>query len=237
VYGNLDYSFNKYHRHIQAHDEWYPDRKSKTLGHKNGGQCNPNMKQSKFMVLQHQTLPRGCYREIQKYNLCSNQKGKEACLNEKISIMEVCPDHILEGLREKRKWILRAQAIDNETYKRAMKVSDYNKGKSVGDLTIRDWSYGSPKNMRSDSTWEDDRYDPTKFPHPHRYDNVNFKEQEYTDVFGGTKGDGERAELDFYAYKLSSGTSNAEIDQKKKQRKDDLKTMVGEVDALNKKEE
>lgn len=158
-------------------------------------------------------------------------------MNEKISIMEVCPDHILEGLREKRKWILRAQAIDNETYKRAMKVSDYNKGKSVGDLTIRDWSYGSPKNMRSDSTWEDDRYDPTKFPHPHRYDNVNFKEQEYTDVFGGTKGDGERAELDHYAYKLSSGTSNAEIDQKKKQRKDDLKTMVGEVDALNQKEE
>lgn len=43
VYGNLDYSFNKYHRHIQAHDEWYPDRKAKALGHKNGGQCNPNM--------------------------------------------------------------------------------------------------------------------------------------------------------------------------------------------------
>lgn len=102
--------------------------------------------------------------------------------------MEVCPDHILESLREKRKWFLRAQAIDNETYKRAMTVGDYNKGKSVSDLTIRDWSYGSPKNMRSDSTWEDDRYDPIEHPHPHRYDNVNFKDQEYTNVFGGTIG-------------------------------------------------
>lgn len=49
-------------------------------------------------------------------------------MNEKISIMEVCPDHVLEGLREKRKWVLRAEAIDNETYKRAMSVSDYNMG-------------------------------------------------------------------------------------------------------------
>merc|ERR1712167_264209 len=134
----------------------------------NGGQCNPNMKQSKFMTLQYSTIPRGCYREIQKYHACAAKEGKEACLNQKISIMEVCSDHILESLREKRKWYLRAETIDNETYKRAMTVGDYNKGKSVSNLTIRDWSYGSPKNMRSDSTWEDDRYDPTKFPHPHR---------------------------------------------------------------------
>lgn len=129
--------------------------------------------------------------------------------------MEVCPDHVLEALREKRKWFLRAQAIDNETYKRAMTVGDYNKGKSVTDLTIRDWSYGSPKNMRSDSTWEDDRYDPTKFPHPHRYDNVNFKEQEYTDVFGGTKGQAATEELDKYKYDWRTGTSNAEIEHHK----------------------
>jgi len=170
------------------------------------------MKNSKFMTLQAQMMPKGCYREIQKYHACTAQSSKDACVNQKISIMEVCPDHVLEALREKRKWFLRAQAIDNETYKRAMSVSDYNKGKSVSDLTIKDWSYGSPKNMRSESTWEDDRYDPTKFPHPHRYDNVNFKEQEYIDVFGGTKGEGARAELDFYKYDWRTGTSNAEID-------------------------
>ena len=67
VYGNLDYSFKKYHRHYQAHDDWYPDRKNKTLGHKNGSQTNPNMKQSKFMALQPNYIPKGCFREIQKY--------------------------------------------------------------------------------------------------------------------------------------------------------------------------
>lgn len=151
--------------------------------------------------------------------------------------MEVCPDHILESLREKRKWFLRAQAIDNETYKRAMTVGDYNKGKSVSDLTIRNWSYGHPKNMRSDSTWEDDRYDPRKYSHPHRYDNINFPEQEYTDVFGGTKGSGAEKERNHYKYDLFSGTSNAEIQHASEKRRNNLKTLVEEVNDLNKKEE
>lgn len=151
--------------------------------------------------------------------------------------MEVCPDHILEQMREKRKWFLRAQVIDNETYKRAMVVGDYNKGKSVSDLTIRDWSYGSPQNMRSDSTWEDDRYDPIKFPHPHRYDNANFPEQEYTDVFGGTKGHAAQKEMDKYKYNFWGTTSEAEIEHQKLKRKESLATLAKEVDELNKKEE
>jgi len=153
VYGNLDYSFNKYHRHYQAHDDWYPDRKGKTLGHKNGGFCQPNMKNSKFMTLQPSNIPRGCYREIKRYQSCAAEHGSNSCTNEKISIMEVCPDHVLEGLREKRKWFLRAEAIDNQTYKRAMKVSDYNKGRTVSDLEIKDWSHGSARNLRTDTTW------------------------------------------------------------------------------------
>jgi len=48
--------------------------------------------------------------------------------------MEVCPQHVLEALRERRKWWLRAESIDNTTYKRAMEVSEYNQGRSVSDL-------------------------------------------------------------------------------------------------------
>jgi hypothetical protein len=66
--------------------------------------------------------------------MCAASNSQEACFNDKISIMEVCPDHVLEGLREKKKWYLRAEMIDNDTYKRAMTVSDYNRGKSVSDL-------------------------------------------------------------------------------------------------------
>jgi len=153
LWGNLDYTFNKNHRHIQAHDDWYPDRKNKTLFLKNGGQCNLNMKQSKFMTLKPSEIPKGCYREIRKYQSCAADKGTGNCSNEKISIMEVCPDHVLEGLRERRKWFMRAEAIDNATYKRAMSVSDYNKNRSVSDLELKDWSFGHPRNLRSDSVW------------------------------------------------------------------------------------
>jgi hypothetical protein len=152
---------------------------------------------------------------IKKYQSCAEGQGKDACLNEKLSIMEVCPDHILEGLREKRKWYLRAQAIDNETYKRAMSVSDYNKGRSVSDLTIRNWTYGQPKNLRTSSTWTDDRYDPKVYSHPHRYDSENFPEMEYKDVFGGTMGDGEREELAKHTIGLFSGKSTAMLDLEK----------------------
>ena len=123
--------------------------------------------------------------------------------------MEVCPDHVLEGLREKKKWYLRAEMIDNDTYKRAMTVSDFNRSRSVSDLKLKTWDHGKTANMRSDSIWQDDRYDPTKYSHPHRYDNVNFPEQEYRDFFGGTTGTAESEEYERNRLGLFSETSNA----------------------------
>jgi len=105
------------------------------------------------MTLQPNFIPRGCYKEIRKYQLCSSKASPDACINDKISIMEVCPDHVLEGLKEKKKWYLRAEVIDNETYKRAMSVGEYNKGKSVSDLQLKTWEYGKGGNLRSDSVW------------------------------------------------------------------------------------
>ena len=146
------------------------------------------MKNSKFMTLVPQQIPRGCYREIRKFQACNSANGaaNQVCKDQKLSIMEVCPDHVLEGLREKKKWFARAETIDNETYRRAMQVSDYNRGRSVSDLSLKTWTFG--ENLRSDSYYEDNRYDPMKFSHPHRNDNVNFPEQEYKDFFGGTIG-------------------------------------------------
>ena len=97
--------------------------------------------------------------------------------------------------------------IDNDTYKRAMTVSDFNKGRSVSDLKLKTWDYGKTANLRSDSLWQDDRYDPTKYSHPHRYDNVNFPEQEYIDFFGGTKGTAEAAEYEANRLSITSGSS------------------------------
>ena len=197
LYGSLDYSFQKYHKQYQAHDDWVPDRKARTLGTRQGGHCNPVMKNSKFMTLVPSMIPRGCYREIRKFQSCQSSSGTpEACQSQKLNIMEVCPDHILEGLREKKKWFARAEVIDNETYRRAMQVSDYNRGRSVSDLKLKTWEHGST--LRSDSVYQDDRYDPTKFSQAHRNDNVNFPEQEYKDVFGGTVGAAKAKEHEKY---------------------------------------
>jgi len=84
--------------------------------------------------------------------------------------MEVCPEHVLEGLKEKKRWYARATAIDNATYKRAMEVSDYNRGRTVSDLKLKTWSSGNRENLRSDSMWIDDRYDPEVYHHNHRND-------------------------------------------------------------------
>lgn len=234
LYGNLDYSLNKTHRHYQAHDDWYPDRKAKTLGHKQGSMCQPNLKTSKYMTLAPSMIPRGCQREIKKYQICeAGAKNKEECLNDKISIMEVCPDFILEELREKKKWYLRAESIDNETYKRAMQVSDYNRGRSVSDIDLAN----RPTNLHPGSMWADDRYNPTKHSHPHRYDNINFPEQEYKDFFGGTLGDAEKAERERHRLDLS-GRSQAMNDHDKARRMEKLKArdVVNQVNDLNKSE-
>jgi len=113
----------------------------------------PNMKNSKYMTLVPNFIPRGCYREIRKFQMCSakNSGNAEVCLNDKISIMEVCPEHILEGLREKKKHMLRAEVIDNETYRRAMQVGDYNRNRSVSDLDLKTWAHG--KSLRTESAY------------------------------------------------------------------------------------
>ena len=139
--------------------------------------------------------------------MCSKKNGEDACLQDKINIMEVCPEHVLEGLREKKKWYLRAEVVDNDTYRRAMSVSDYNKGKSVTELQLKTWASGKSGELRTDSVWEDDRYSPVKYPHPHRFDSVNFPEMEYKDVFGGTIGEKEKKDLEYYKIGLMSGKS------------------------------
>mmetsp|Transcript_14273 Transcript_14273/g.10320 ORF Transcript_14273/g.10320 Transcript_14273/m.10320 type:complete len:195 (+) Transcript_14273:326-910(+) len=187
------------------------------------------------MALNPTFIPRGCHKEIRKYQICAEKNGDgAACFNDKISIMEVCPDHVLEGLKEKKKWYLRAEVIDNETYRRAMTVGDYNKGRSVSDLKLKTWEYGMPQNLRTDSLWQDDRYNPTKYSHPHRYDNVNFPQQEYRDVFGGTLGEGEKKEQSYYKPSFFSGESHASKDFQNLQRAKSVKEAVKEANHLKK---
>jgi len=90
--------------------------------------------------------------------------------------------------------------------------------------------------MRSDSLWQDDRYNPTVYSHPHRNDNVNFPQQEYKDFFGGTEGTAAKEEYEKYQLSLSNGTSKAMHEHASAKRMAKLRDAVAEVDNLNHKD-
>ena len=99
--------------------------------------------------------------------------------------MEVCPKWVLETLREIKRFAMRATLIDNQTYRREMKVSDYNQGRSL--RAIKKENLTEPE-IRSDSYWSDDRYNPTVYPAPDQNTNVNLGNHViYNDVLGGNR--------------------------------------------------
>jgi hypothetical protein len=205
LYGSIDYTFNKTQIHTQAHNDWYLDRKNKPLGNLQGGLQDPLGMVPDSIGFYPHLIPRGCVKQINLFKKCVKKLGKREgaeggkCFSDKIGIMEICPDHVLDELKEKKKMMIRAQLINNETYRRAMTVTDYNKGRSVSDLKLKSWGFG--ESLRPDSYWVDDRYDMKKHPHMHRYDNVNFPKQEYSDFSGGTIGQKEKKKISDHTFK------------------------------------
>jgi len=65
---------------------------------------------------------------------------------------------------------------------------------------------------------------------------VNFPEQEYKDVFGGTIGNAAAAERDEHNIGLTSNTSTAMMDAAAQRRKDMLISAAKQVDDLNKED-
>lgn len=185
VDGILDYTYNKYNATTVGHFHMHEDKKNKPFKQANGGDRNflksPFVSPTYVKIL----LPKGCAKEVQKYKSCIINKGDaKKCVDEKINIMEVCPKWSLELLRERKKFIMRATLIDNETYRRAMKVSDYNVGRSLKD--IKEDVKGQP-DVRTESYWYDDRYDPTKYPSADQNTNVVLGDVTYSDPLGGNK--------------------------------------------------
>ena len=191
-YGSIDYTTNKLNKTPMKDDmDWNPmDDKSTPPGAKSHGHLNESEDSpfNGYPVYYQHPIVRGCAKEIHKFTLCA-EKGSSTnnCYNERINVMEVCPYFELQKLKEFRKLMLRAEVIDNMTYRRAMEVSDYNKGRTVSDIR-----YHNAEKLKPDSYYSDDRYQAHKISHPHRDDVHNFPEHEYADMYGGTVGQSER---------------------------------------------
>jgi hypothetical protein len=188
VDGSIDYTYSKYNKETIGHFDMHENRKNKPFRNKDGALRVPNFAKAPiYPVYAIEHFPKGCNRQITNYKKCvKNKKDPSKCLDDKISIMEICPKWVLEILREKKRVLLRATLIDNETYRRAMKVESYNQGRTLRDLKDDNKNL----NVRGDGYWYDDRYNPTVYPSADQNTNVNLGyDPLYNDVLGGNNVD------------------------------------------------
>jgi hypothetical protein len=186
VDGIIDYTYNKYNTTSIGHFHMHENRKNKPFKTRSGGDRVKTTRNFILPTYVHHYYPMGCNREIKHYKDCvKDKKEVSQCIDKKINIMEVCPKWVLEDLREKKRILMRATLIDNETYRRAMRVSSYNQGRSLRN--IQEDIKGQP-HVRHDSYWADDRYNPTVYPSPDHNSNINLGDNIiYNDTLGGNR--------------------------------------------------
>jgi hypothetical protein len=54
--------------------------------------------------------------------------------------------------------MVKVQLLANSRYRDCMEVSDYNKGRTVADISDKDFLDGTKKYLRPDTMWADERY-------------------------------------------------------------------------------
>jgi len=65
----------------------------------------------------------------------------------------------LDELKEKTRFLSKVAGITNNVYRRAMEISDYNKGRTLKDVEYdKTWVHGTRNYLRPDTMWPDERY-------------------------------------------------------------------------------
>jgi len=103
-------------------------------------------------------LPRACVRTLQAFKRCEMVNGEGTCKNQEKEILEICPAWSLDELKEKHRFNMKVSAINALQYRRAMEVSDYNKGRTIKDISDKTWIDGTREHLRPDTLWADERY-------------------------------------------------------------------------------
>lgn len=88
----------------------------------------------------------------------ANDEKSDVCQEEQNNIMSICPSWALHNLKEKKLSLLKNEAMSNHKYREVMEVGPYNKGRTVADVPLRNWSDGNRHNLRPNTLWADDRY-------------------------------------------------------------------------------
>jgi hypothetical protein len=65
--------------------------------------------------------------------------GAKKCGGEAYDILSVCPNWALDHMKEKNRFHAKAVAINNKVYASAMKEEEYNKGRTISDVSDKTW--------------------------------------------------------------------------------------------------
>ena len=106
-------------------------------------------------------LPHICHVRHKDVKRCRmvNENDDGRCVPEIEGLLQECPNFALKIMNRMKNFNSRVKNIQRKEYKEAMQVSDYNKGRTMGDLESgAKYSDGSSYNLRPDTMWADDRY-------------------------------------------------------------------------------
>lgn len=111
------------------------------------------------LQVSYEPIPVACVRPLQKFYRCRMINGEERCQKEADDFLAQCPNPVLSELRNKKLTQARHRQIQLEDYRKAIEVSDYNKGRSVAAVPANaHWTWGTRSYLRPDSLWADERY-------------------------------------------------------------------------------
>jgi hypothetical protein len=108
---------------------------------------------------QKELFPLPCIRSVNKFKLCKMLNGEEKCETEGQDILQICPNFILDQMRNNKLQKQYHQLIQKKEYNEATTVSDYNQGRSIQE--VADWKryiHGTRAHLRPDTIWADERY-------------------------------------------------------------------------------
>jgi len=72
--------------------------------------------------------------------------------------LEVCPNWALDEMKEKSRQFMKIVGVQDNIYRRAMQVSDYNKSRTVSQISDKTWIDGTRFHLRPDTMYADERY-------------------------------------------------------------------------------
>lgn len=110
-------------------------------------------------TISHEMYPVACVRKVKKYDRCKMINGEEKCNEEGIDLLQTCPNFTLDQMRKNKLLKQSNRLTQISEYHEAMKVSDYNKDRTVNDVDdSKRYEHGMRKNLRPDTFWADGRY-------------------------------------------------------------------------------